>query len=123
METKEIEKIENYFKTENEYWNKYTREILCEVLQKGNFENPETPLQLFSNSIGIFTEHHETPLKAVQEFAAETDKEKLTPAQKLFVYEWVYKYVRSSDFGEIDLCEVEGLLKSQTERLSFSQRI
>jgi len=117
MKAKEIEALESYFKTENEHWNGYTREILCEVLQQGNFENPETPLQLFSNSIDIFTEHHETPLKAVQEFAAETDKQKLTPAQKLFVYEWVYKYVRVSDFGELDLSEVKDLLKSQTERL------
>jgi len=117
MKAKEIEALESYFKTENEHWNGYTREILCEVLQQGNFENPETPLQLFSNSIDIFTEHHETPLKAVQEFASETDKQKLTPAQKLFVYEWVYKYVRVSDFGELDLSEVKDLLKSQTERL------
>jgi len=117
MKAKEIEALESYFKTENEYWNGYTREILCEVLQQGNFENPETPLQLFSNSIDIFTEHHETPLKAVQEFAAENDKQKLTPFQKLFVYEWVYKYVRVSDFGELDLTEVKDLLKSQTERL------
>lgn len=117
MDTKEIQALESYFKTENEYWNGYAREILCEVLQQGNFENPETPLQLFSNSIDIFTEHHETPLKAVQEFAAETDKQKLTPAQKLFVYEWVYKYVRVSDFGELDLSEIKDLLKSQTERL------
>lgn len=117
MKAKEIEALESYFKTENEYWNGYTREILCEVLRQGNFENPETPLQLFSNSIDIFTEHHETPLKAVQEFAAETDKQKLALAQKLFVYEWVYEYVRVSDFGELDLTEVRDLLKSQTERL------
>ena len=117
MKAKEIEALESYFKTENEYWNGYTREILCEVLRQGNFETPETPLQLFSNSIDIFTEHHETPLKAVQEFAAETDKQKLALAQKLFVYEWVYEYVRVSDFGELDLTEVRDLLKSQTERL------
>jgi hypothetical protein len=117
MKAKEIESLESYFKTENEHWNGYAFEMLCEVIQKGNFENPETPLQLFSNSIDIFTEHHETPLKAVQEFAAETDKRKLTPAQKLFVYEWAYKYVRVSDFGELDLTEVKDLLKSQTERL------
>jgi hypothetical protein len=117
MKAKEIEALEGYFKTENEYWNGYTREILCEVLQQGNFENPETPLLLFRNSIDIFTEHHETPLKAVQEFEAETNKHKLTPAQKLFVYEWVYKYVRNSDFENIDTTEIEQILKSQTERL------
>jgi len=117
MKAKEIEALESYFKTENEHWNDYTREILCEVLQQGNFENPETPLQLFSNSIDIFTEHHKTPLKAVQKFAAETDKQKLTPAQKLFVYEWVYKYVKNSEFVNIDTTEIKEILKSQTERL------
>jgi len=117
MKAKEIEALESYFKTENEHWNDYTREILCEVLQQGNFENPETPLQLFSNSIDILTEHHKTPLKAVQKFAAETDKQKLTPAQKLFVYEWVYKYVKNSEFVNIDTTEIKEILKSQTERL------
>jgi hypothetical protein len=117
MKAKEIEALESYFKTENEYWNGFTREILCEVLQQGNFENPETPLQLFSNSIDIFSEHHETPLKAVQEFETETDKQKLTQSQKLFVYEWVYKYVKNSEFDNMDATEIKDLLKSQTERL------
>jgi hypothetical protein len=117
MKVKEIEALESYFKTENEYWNGYTREMLCEVLQKGNFESPEIPLKLFSNSIDIFTEHYETPLKAVQEFAAETDKQNLTPTQKLFVYEWVYKYVKYSEFENIDTTEIKEILKSQTERL------
>jgi len=117
MKAKEIQSIESYFKTENEHWNGHAFEILCEVLQQGNFENPETPLQLFDKAVNIFSEQHKTPLKAVQEFATETDKQKLTPAQKLFVYEWVYKYVRVSDFGELDLSEVKDLLKSQIERL------
>ena len=117
MKAKEIEALESYFKTENEYWNDYTREILCEVLKQGNFETPETPLQLFSNSIDIFTEHYKTPLKAVQEFADETDKQKLTPAQQLFVYEWVYKYVKNSEFDNLDTTEIKELLKSKIERL------
>ena len=117
MKTKEIESLESYFKTENEHWNGYAFEMLCEVLKQGNFENPETPLQLFNKAVNIFTEQHETPLKAVQEFTALTDKASLNIAQKLFVYEWVYKYVRVSDFGEMDLTEVKDLLKSQTERL------
>ena len=117
MKTKEIESLESYFKTENEHWNGFAFEMLCEVLKQGNFENPETPLQLFDKAVNIFTEQHETPLKAVQEFAALPDKASLNTAQKLFVYEWVYKYVRVSDFGELDLTEVKDLLKSQTERL------
>ncbi|MEY3048664.1 MAG: hypothetical protein RL365_702 [Bacteroidota bacterium] len=117
MKTKEIESLESYFKTENEHWNVYAFEMLCEVLKQGNFENPETSLQLFDKAINIFTEQHETPLKAVEEFAAETDKANLNTAQKLFIYEWVNKYIRVSDFGELDITEVKYLLISQTERL------
>jgi hypothetical protein len=91
--------------------------MICEVLQKGNFENPETPLKLFSKSIDIFTEHFETPLKAVQLFEAETDKQQIETVQKLFVFEWVYKYLRFSEFEKADTDEIKDLLKSQTERL------
>ncbi len=117
MKTKEIESLESYFKTENEHWNGYAFEILCDVMKKGNFESPEIPLLLFDRSANIFSEQHKTPLKAVQEFAAEIDKHKLTPAQKLFVYEWVYKYLRGTDFEELDLTEITEIIKSQTERL------
>lgn len=117
MNTKEVQALESYFKTENEHWNGYAFEMICEVLQKGNFENPETPLKLFSQSINIFTEHFETPLKAVQLFEAETDKQKIDTVQKLFVFEWVLKYVNYSEFEKVDTAEINDLLKSQTERL------
>ena len=117
MNTKEVQALESYFKTENEHWNGYAFEMICEVLQKGNFENPETPLKLFSQSIDIFTEHFETALKAVQLFEAETDKQKIDTVQKLFVFEWVLKYVKYSEFEKADTDEIKDLLKSQTERL------
>jgi hypothetical protein len=117
MKTKEIESLESYFKTENEHWNSYAFEMLCEVLEQGNFENPETPLQLFDKAINILTEQHKTPFKAVREFASETEKAKLNQTQKLFVSLWVYKYLRATEFEEIDLSEIKDLLKSQTERL------
>lgn len=117
MKAKEIEALESYFKTENEHWNGYTFEILCEVLKLGNFENPETPLRIFDKAVSIFTEHYKTPLMAFQELENETEKTKLNTAQKLFVYKWIYKYVGVSDFGEIDLMEVKDLLKSQIEKM------
>lgn len=39
MNTKEVQALESYFKTENEHWNGYAFEMLCEVIQKGNFAN------------------------------------------------------------------------------------
>lgn len=117
MKAKEIETLESYFKTENEHWNGYAFEMLCEVLKHSNFENPETPLQLFSKAVDIFTENFETPLKAVQMFEDETDKQKLDTNQKLFVFEWVMKYVKHSEFEKADTGEIKDLLTSQTERL------
>ena len=82
MNTKEIKALESYFKTENEHWNGYTFNILNEVLKQGNFENPETPLLLFSKAIDIFTEQYETPLQAIQNFGKETDKSFLGDADR-----------------------------------------
>ncbi len=117
MKAKEIESLESYFKTENEHWNGYAIEMLCEVLQQGQFEKPETPLQLFSKAIDIFIEQHKTPLKAVQDFGNDVEKENLNPAQKLFIYEWVHKYVNNSIFDKADTKALLGLLKSQIKRL------
>lgn len=114
MTVKEIETLESYFKTQNEHWNSFVFKMLCEVLKQGNFENPETPLQLFGTGVSLFIEKHKTPLQAVEELAAEA--EALTPAQKLFVYEWLCKYLRDSEF-DFDLSEIANLLKSQTDKL------
>jgi len=117
MNTKDTETLESYFKTENEHWNGYAFKMICEVLKRRNFESIETPLQLFSSAIDIFTAQYETPLKAVQTFETETDKEKLSPVQKLFVFEWVWRYVKDSSFEKADIKDIVGLLKSETERL------
>jgi len=118
MKAEQIESLETYFKTENEHWNSYTFEMLCEVLKQGNFENPETPLKLFDKAISFFMEQHQTPLKALNELESAMQKESLNEAQTLFVYDWVYKYVNRSDFDEIDLSEIKDLLKSHTDRLT-----
>jgi len=123
MNTNDLQALEGYFKTENEHYNGYTFEMLCEVLKQGNFETPETPLQLFSIAVDNLPELYETPLQAVQEFEAETNG--LEPKQKLFVFEWVLKYLKNSEFDKEgtketkDLGEVKDLLKTQIERLEL----
>ena len=120
MNTKEVQTLESYFNTENEHWNGFAFKIICEVMQKANFTNPETPLQTFRKAVDIFTEHLETPLKAVQMFEIETNKRKLNTNQKLFLFEWVLKYVKLTEFKKTDKYEVSdvaNLLKSRIERL------
>jgi len=120
MNTKEVQTLESYFNTENEHWNGFAFKIICEVMQKANFTNPETPLQTFRKAVDIFTEHLETPLKAVQMFEIETNKRKLNTNQKLFLFEWVLKYVKLTEFKKTDkyeISDIANLLKSRIERL------
>lgn len=121
MNNNEVHVLESYFKTENEHWNEYVFEMLCEILKQGNFQEPETALQLFDKSVNIFTKLHATPLNAIQEFELETERVKIIVAQKLFVYEWVYKYLRFTEFEGIELSEVKELLKSHIHRLKIDK--
>jgi hypothetical protein len=91
--------------------------ILCDVIQQGNFEILEIPLLLFNKAVNIFTVHHKTPLRAIQDFEDECDNQKLIQDQKLFVFEWVCKFLRNTNFKDIDLIEILTLLTSKTERL------
>ena len=68
--------------------------MLCEVLQKGEFDNPETPMELFSMAANNLPKESETPLKAVETFGIIT--ENLNSTQKLFVYQWVLKYLKEN---------------------------
>ena len=117
MKTKEIAALESYFKTENEHWNTYAFKMLCEVLQKDIFENPETPIQIFDKAVSILIGQHGRPLKAVQEFVELIEKANLNKVQKLFIYERVYNYVENTEYETIDTTEIEHLLKSYTTKL------
>lgn len=117
MKEKQIEALESYFKTDNAHWNGFTFKILCEVLQLGQFETPEIPLQLFNNSIDTFMEYHEQPIKAVQLFTGEMNKFKLNPQQKLFLYEWVCKYIAGTEYDDMDLTPIKDILNSYKEKL------
>ena len=115
MNTKEIEALESYFKTENEHWNTYAFKMLCEVLQKDVFDNPETPLELFSMASNNLPKESESPLKALQNFGSIT--EKLNTPQKLFIYEWVLKYFKNSEFDNANTTEIQDLLKIQINHM------
>jgi hypothetical protein len=117
MKAKQVKALESYFKTENDHWNEFAFEMLCEVLQRQNFEDPELPLKLFSKTINLFVEKHETPLQAVQEFVGELDKKKLSADQQIFMYNWVCKYLTETEFDGEKLNEITDLLNSKKEKL------
>lgn len=116
MNTNDLQALEGYFKTENEHWNRYAFEMLCEVLKQGNFENPETPLQLFSIAVDNLPGMYETPLQAVQSFETETDLQELEPGQRLFVLQWVLKYFKNSEFDQ-NTDEIQDFLQIKINNL------
>lgn len=117
MKTKEIKKLESLFKTENEHWNMFIFEMLCKVIQQDQFEKPETPLQLFSEAIELFTENSEQPLQAIHSFNEILQKHELNDSQTLFILNSVFNYLNQTAFDGIDLNEVCELLKSQKESI------
>jgi hypothetical protein len=123
MITQKAKGLERYFATENEHWNKYAFDMLCKALQEGTFENPEVPLQLFERAISILTEHWQTPLQAVQQVDSEAEKHSLATEQKVFILEWVCKYVTFSDFEEIDMGQVAKILESQLKQLKKKPKV
>lgn len=122
MKINEIQVLESYYQTENEHWNKYAFDMICEVIEQGQFQNPEQPLQIFSTAIDIFTEHYESPLRAVQLFIDALDKEKLTESQKYFICNWVCKYIANSEFEKADLTKIRELMSSQKAKLKAASQ-
>ena len=120
MTIKQIETLESYFKTENEHWNGFVFEMLGEVLEQGLFDAPEQPLNIFSNAIDYFLNNAESPLKAVKLFTDELKK--LDGKQKLFLFEWVHKYLMNTEFEGKDLIEIAQLLQRHKTRLRNEQK-
>ena len=116
MNTNDLQALEGYFKTENDHWNYYTRKMLYEVMEQGIFENPETPLKLFSIAVNNLPEMYETPLQAVQSFETETDLQELEPVQRLFVLQWVLKYFKNSEFDQ-NTDEIQDFLQIKINNL------
>lgn len=117
MKTKEIQKLESLFRTENEHWNTFIFEMLCKVIQQSQFEKPETPLQLFSEAIELFTENSEQPLQAIHAFNEVLEKQELNDSQTLFILNSIFNYLNQTAFDGMDLNPVCELLKSQKESI------
>jgi len=116
MTAKEIKALESYFITDNDHWNDHLFEMFCDAIEQGQFEDLGQPLKLFSSAIKIFTTNSENPIKAIELFSKELDKNKFDDNQKVFIYEWTQKYLRHSEFDE-DLGRIEDLLDSQLAAL------
>ncbi len=114
METKEIQALESYFKTENEHWNVYAFKTIRKALEKQLFSDFNKLMQLYELSINIASEsHREKPFEGLQMIISEYDKNELTTEQKIYLLEGVYEYLERTEFDGWYSNEIQDLMKSQ----------
>jgi hypothetical protein len=114
MNTKEVQTIESYFKTENEHWNGYALKTIRKALEKRLFSDFNNLMQLYEFSINIASEsHREKPFEGLQLIILEYDKNELTTEQKVYLLEGVFEYLDRTDFDGWHSSEIQDLMKSQ----------
>lgn len=114
MNTKEVQELESYFKTENEHWNEYALKTIRKALEKQLFSDFNKLMQLYEFSINIASEsHRENPFEGLQLIISEYDKNELTTEQKVYLLESVFKYLDCTDFDDWYSSEIQDLMKSQ----------
>jgi hypothetical protein len=114
MNTKQIQELENYFKTENEHWNKYALKTIRKALEKQLFSDFNKLMQLYELSISIAIESHkQKPFEGLQLIISEYDKNQLTTEQKIYLLEGVFEYLDCTEFDGWYSNEIQDLMKSQ----------
>lgn len=114
MNTKEVQALESYFKTENEHWNGYALKTIRKALEKQLFSDFNKLMQLYELSINIASEsHREKPFEGLQLIISEYDKNELTTEQKVYLLEGIFDYLDHTDFDGWYSNEIQDLMKSQ----------
>jgi hypothetical protein len=114
MNTKEVQALESYFKTENEHWNGYALKTIRKALEKQLFSDFNKLMQLYELSINIASEsHREKPFEGLQMIISEYKNNELTTEQKIYLLEGVYEYLECTEFDGWYSNEIQGLMKSQ----------
>lgn len=114
MNTKEVQALESYFKTENEHWNGYALKTIRKALEKQLFSDFNKLMQLYELSINIASEsHREKPFEGLQLIISEYDKNELTTEQKVYLLEGVFEYLDCTEFDGWYSNEIQDLMKSQ----------
>lgn len=114
MNTKEVQAIESYFKTENEHWNGYALKTIRKALEKQLFSDFNKLMQLYEMSIDIASEsHREKPFEGLQMIISEYNKNELTTEQKVYLLEGVFEYLDCTEFDGWHSHEIQDFMKSQ----------
>jgi len=114
MNTKEVQALKSYFKTENEHWNEYALKTIRKALDKQLFSDTNKLMQLYELSIIIASKsHREKPFEGLQLIISEYDKNELSTEQKVYLLEGVFGHLDCTEFDGWHSNEIQDLMKSQ----------
>lgn len=114
MNKEQVQKLESYFKTENEHWNGYALKTIRKALEKQLFSDFNKLMQLYEMSINIASEtHREKPFEGLQMIVLEYEKNELSTEQKVYLLEGVYEYLDCTEFEGWYSSEIQDLMQSQ----------
>lgn len=117
MKFETLEAVQAHFTTENEHYNNWMFELTTEAIQGGQFSDIEQALQLFDFALEAALQEPQQPLTAMMNIQKEFDRNDLNSEQALFVWDALLKYIRNSEFGELDLTDFKVIATSYAKRI------
>lgn len=117
MNIQNFDALQGYMNTQNEHWNNWMFELTTEAIKGGQFDDIEQALQLFCFAFETALEKAKQPLKALFEIQTEFEAQNLNPQQALFIWDFLTKYIRNSEFDEADLTDFNQLALSYAGRI------
>jgi hypothetical protein len=117
MNIQNFEALQGYMNTENEHWNNWMCELTTEAIKGGQFNDIEQALQLFNFALEAALAKPKQPLKALLEIQKEFEAKSLTTKQALFVWGFLTKYIRNSEFENTDLTDFNELAINYAARI------
>lgn len=117
-----LEKIESYFTTENEHYNRFTLAIYIEAKENNLFHDIETPLRYFNDYVDIFYVNQTKPLQVSKQFFQAMNSEGLNTEQQIFITEHLVSWFKGTVFKdennkEYSLQKVADILQKEIEAL------
>ena len=116
MKNNTIESLKKYISSDDEYFDSYNFDLLCEIIKTAIFIDLEQPLKLFNVSIEFVCDNPKEPMKSVDFIITEIEKANLNKEQQYFVISWIYQYVYQSEF-DFDSTTITKLLECQKKKI------
>lgn len=110
-----MEKIETYFKTENEHWNEHVFNLYNKAISSGLFPDVKLPIEMFDKGTQTILNSQKSSVKGANELLKEL--ECFDVQQQLFMLDKIADYFKHTEFDGVELSEAQVLLKSYIKKL------